>query len=43
MIGLNASGNNSTSGYTDIDYSLYFDGNSVLYMKMVQLKAHHLQ
>ena len=29
MIGLNASGNNSTIDYSDIDYALYFNANSV--------------
>ena len=30
MIGLNASGNNSTNSYNDIDYALYFNANSVI-------------
>jgi len=30
MIGLNASGNNSTNHYSDIDYALYFYANSVI-------------
>jgi hypothetical protein len=30
MIGLNASGNNSTNSYGDIDYALFFNANSVL-------------
>ena len=29
MIGLNASGNNSTNHYSDIDYALYFNRNTV--------------
>ncbi len=29
MIGLNASGNNSTNSYSDIDYAMYFNNNTV--------------